>query len=152
VIFAAIFSNDPQCGGIISRAICRSFAARFSVLKGIATAADLRSTRGNEITWRVEDMDRKHFVAAQGFYRCASAVGGACRPCCVLFLRDCTAALFSASRAPVGGCILSSTKPLGAAYRSSSATGARTTACSWRSTRSSIKVTCCVASRATARD
>jgi hypothetical protein len=44
------------------------------VLKGIATAADLRSTRGNEITWRVEDMDRKHFVAAQGFYRCASAV------------------------------------------------------------------------------
>lgn len=93
--FVAIFSNDGQCGVIISRAICRSFAARFSVLKGIATAADLRSMRGNEITWRVEDMDRKHFVAAQGFYRCASAVGGGA-VVHVMVGSDFTIALFSA--------------------------------------------------------
>ena len=93
--FVAIFSNDGQCGVIISCAIFRSFAARFSVLKGIATAADLRSMRGNEITWRVEDMDRKHFVAAQGFYRCVSAVGGGA-VVHVMVGSDFTIALFSA--------------------------------------------------------
>jgi hypothetical protein len=71
---------DDERDGFVSRVAFRSMAARFSLLKGVATAADVRSMRGNEVAWRREDMDRKHFVAALGFYRCAVAVVQNCYP------------------------------------------------------------------------
>jgi hypothetical protein len=61
---------------------CRSMAARFSVMKGIATLADVRALRGNEMKFCVEQMSDKHKVAALGFYRCA----GCCCCCCCFFL------------------------------------------------------------------
>ena len=44
-------------------------AARYSVLKRMGTQSDVRAMRGNEMMWRVEDIEGKHMVAAVGFYR-----------------------------------------------------------------------------------
>lgn len=57
----------------------RSLAARYSVLKGIATESDGRALRGNAMAWSVRDIEGKHMVAAVGFYRwmCCGVAGHA---------------------------------------------------------------------------
>ena len=58
-------------------------AARFSAMKGIATLADVRAMRGNEMKFCVEQMSAKHKIAALGFYRYT----GCCCCCCFFTIR-----------------------------------------------------------------
>jgi hypothetical protein len=44
-------------------------AARISILKGIATVADVRALRGNEMMFGIDQMQGKHKLAALAFYR-----------------------------------------------------------------------------------
>lgn len=72
----AVSAAAAMASALTSRG--RSMAARYSVLKGIATESDGRALRGNAMAWSVRDIEGKHMVAAVGFYRwkCCGLAGG----------------------------------------------------------------------------